>query len=95
MPSHAQYFKQNDISDCDVAIRWMVTGSTDDEPPAKRGRTSACSPRAEELARFPAHRIVLFTSEYFKAQVRGVVSAHEKCLHSSFLLVLLPAPAGL
>lgn len=93
MPSHARYFRQDDISDCEVAIRW-VAEATDGEHPLKRGRTSSCSPRSEELAKFPAHRIVLFTSEYFKAQVRDFAAAPGSACRCRFCLSFLEVLAS-
>lgn len=61
MPSYAHHFKQDEVSDCYLVVCLFSEG-VNGEPIAKRSRTEACGGRAE-LARFPAHRIVLFSSE--------------------------------
>jgi hypothetical protein len=67
----AEYFKQDKFADVELAI--VVPAVTEDpveditEPPAKRARLAATDGKV--LARFPAHRVVLVGTDYFKAQV--------------------------
>jgi hypothetical protein len=74
----AQYFKQellgNVRADVDVMIRRMAALDQDAEPSKrKRARITAAATDNDatdplQLAKFPAHSIVLDTSEYFKVQ---------------------------
>jgi hypothetical protein len=65
----ARYFKQQDFSDVDLELVAVdapsnVEGSCQDSA----GRHAAADHQL--LAQFPAHRLVLAGTEYFKAQVR-------------------------
>lgn len=80
----ARHFTQEDLSDVVLFIQ-VMRRSTDDERPPKRPRHSAAAAAAEaeapsanmeQLACLPGHRVILFTSEYFEAQVRGRQRQH-------------------
>jgi hypothetical protein len=74
----AQYFKQEKFSDIDLIIhvpkRPSAIGA---EPRAKRQKQTAA--KGKLLARFPAHRVVLAGTDYFKAQV-GLLMSLLVCL---------------
>lgn len=80
----ANYFKRQDLSDIDIVFRLnqveqqVQPGISEDDasPPMKRGRretvdeaVDAADKHSLQLSRFPGHKIVLFSVEYFKAQV--------------------------
>lgn len=76
----ANYFKRQDLSDIDVVIRLPRTETTQQvpkditSPPLKRARREAdeaADTDPLQLSSFPAHKLVMFSTEYFKAQVRG------------------------
>lgn len=69
----APYFKQEELSYVDFVIRLRLAehATNEEEPAAKRAKLEAHEHGdVHQLAAFPGHRIILFTSEYFKAQVR-------------------------
>ncbi|KAF6251589.1 FAE1/Type III polyketide synthase-like protein-domain-containing protein [Scenedesmus sp. NREL 46B-D3] len=81
MAYFANYFKMRDLSDITMVIR--LSPSEDQEqlqvsedsagPPLKRTRRKtddAADANPRQLSSFPAHRLVLFSSDYFKAQGR-------------------------
>jgi hypothetical protein len=87
-PDHvAKYYKQVDVSDVDVSIVLQSqapdeTGCClDSQQSSGRSSSDASSSDAldsgavlkeEVLTQFPAHQLVLFAADYFKAQVIAV-----------------------
>jgi hypothetical protein len=75
----AQYFKQDELSDVTLIIKLRKTEAEteDDERDTKRARLDTDSPSAaggdQILAQFPAHRLVLIGTDYFKTQVSYAV----------------------
>jgi hypothetical protein len=83
----ARHFKQDSLADVDLVIKCL--GQQEQGlPPPKRARhdtpaaddgesEDGCPDTAEalQLAAFPAHRLILFTSEYFEAQVSALKAA--------------------
>lgn len=71
----AQFFKQDELSDLDVVIRLRPAADVAGQKSGsvQEGQQQRCSPAEECLARFPAHRLVLFAADYFKAQVRQLL----------------------
>jgi hypothetical protein len=75
MECFARLFRQDAIADVDLVIRSL--GASDDaapDPKRARGGTSAAAADTAawdqlQLAALPAHKIILFNSEYFEAQV--------------------------
>lgn len=80
----ANYFKRQDLSDIDIVFRLnqieqqVQPGISEDDasPPTKRARretadeaVDAADKHSLQLSRFPGHKIVLFSVEYFKARV--------------------------
>jgi hypothetical protein len=71
----SQYFRQEDLSDVilKIKLRAIEPDPEDGEQPAKRPRLAAEAAAAQGedqvLAQFPAHRLVLFGTDYFKTQV--------------------------
>jgi hypothetical protein len=65
----ARYFKDDDFSDVDVELILVHAPS---DAVGRRQNLSSRQAAAEDqlLARFPAHRLVLAGTDYFKAQVR-------------------------
>jgi hypothetical protein len=90
----ASYFMDKELSDIDVVVRLshQQQGIASAEqagaaPPAKRARhndNAAGDPL--QLAVLPGHRIVLFNSEYFKAQQVGAFMQHIECSAYRMLL---------
>uniref|UniRef100_A0A383WH17 BACK domain-containing protein n=1 Tax=Tetradesmus obliquus TaxID=3088 RepID=A0A383WH17_TETOB len=75
----ANYFKRQDLSDIDVVIRLPRTETTQQvpkditSPPLKRARREAdeaADTDPLQLSSFPAHKLVMFSTEYIKAQGR-------------------------
>uniref|UniRef100_A0A383VRH4 Uncharacterized protein n=1 Tax=Tetradesmus obliquus TaxID=3088 RepID=A0A383VRH4_TETOB len=95
----ANYFKRQDLSDIDIVFRLnqveqqVQPGISEDDasPPMKRGRretvdeaVDAADKHSLQLSRFPGHKIVLFSVEYFKAQGRhwqAQRTAADTCKH--------------
>lgn len=91
MESFARHFRQESIADVDLVIR--ASGTSEDaasEPQRARGSASAAAADTAagdqlQLAVLPAHKIILFNSEYFEAQVcaRTLVSTRWLCYQSA------------
>jgi hypothetical protein len=74
----SQYFRQEELSDVILKIKLhalvdIKTEPEDEDKPAKRARLAEESAAAQGedqiLSQFPAHRLVLFGTDYFKTQV--------------------------
>jgi hypothetical protein len=70
----AAFFKQEEFSDVDLVIRLPdgTQEAAEGDQPAKRTRGASQHTAGEDntlLALFPAHRVVLAGTDYFKAQV--------------------------
>ena len=65
----AQFFGQEDLSDVDIVIRAERTGSF--EPLVRYHAGKPLSRTSDNVLKFlPAHKIIISSSPYFKAQVR-------------------------
>jgi hypothetical protein len=75
MASFARHFKQEAIADVDLVIRCLSDADGDAEPAPKRARTVATTAAADplQLVVSPAHKIILFTSEYFDVQASPAI----------------------
>jgi hypothetical protein len=81
----AEYFKNQELSDCDLVIKvGAASGHKPDPERKKAGQEKCCSKADEIVAQFPAHRVFLFAADYFKAQVRV---AHSKAVLPSVLAI--------
>jgi hypothetical protein len=79
MTSLAGYFKNDELSDIDLVLRLTPEHSrdgteSDGEPASKRARGSSSTDSTAvqellQLAVLPGHKLILFISGYFKAQV--------------------------
>jgi hypothetical protein len=80
----ADYFKNEELSDIDLVFRTTSEHSRgmpeiDGEPASKRARRSSgknsimALQEPLQLAVLPGHKIVLYSSDYFKAQVGSTV----------------------
>lgn len=100
MPSFAQRFKQPLHSDCELVLRLQTLANADEDRAAKRARLAAQDQASrtspEVLAAFPAHRLVLCSSNYFEAQVSymGIdhASQHMYCRFVVTSVTRLPFP---
>jgi hypothetical protein len=64
----ARHFKQPELSDIDIIIRTRAQQVAADLENAEVNNTAAAGDLLQ-LASFPGHRVVLFSSSYFEAQV--------------------------
>jgi hypothetical protein len=81
----AAYFRNDELSDIDLVFRLTPEHGHDGtdsngEPATKRARRSSSKDSAAlqeplQLAVLPGHKLVLFSSDYFKAQVGSTVAS--------------------
>jgi hypothetical protein len=71
-----EYHKQEEFADVDLVIllheNTEHAGQDAEEPPEKRAKHAAGADDEQPVAKFPAHRLVLAGTGYFKAQVMCV-----------------------
>jgi hypothetical protein len=87
MASLAGYFKQQELSDIDLVLCCNPEQAADNDgssPARKRTKLnssndSASVQEALQLAMLPGHKLILFTSDYFKAQVSCPAHADQIC----------------
>lgn len=74
----ADYFMQEKFSDADLVIlgddEELVASTNDENEPAAKRAKLAAEAGDKVLAKFPAHRLALVGTDYFKAQVRLTVN---------------------
>jgi hypothetical protein len=80
----AGFYRNEELSNADLFIKVGSASEHTQEPGSvQEGALQGSSQTEQCLAQFPAHRLVLFAADYFKAQVSLSLTFQGRCAHLS------------